>query len=157
MFPQEAVMTDATMSRPVSRELLTFGLIGIGGLLVDMAALAIALHVLGLDFYAGRLFSYLLAVTFTWYMNRRFTFIGVSRRAALKQWAKFTLANGVGAAVNYGAYVLVLQVGPAILLALGLEGLFSPLLPYAGVAAGSLSGMVFNFAISKFVVFRRPV
>ncbi len=149
-------MTDATMSRPVSRELLTFGLIGIGGLFVDMAALAFALHGLGLDFYAGRIFSYLMAVTFTWYMNRRFTFIGVSRRAALKQWAKFMAANGVGALVNYGAYVLVLQVGPRILAALGLDTLLGTLLPYAGVAVGSLTGMVFNFVLSKFVVFRRP-
>ncbi|MQP65097.1 GtrA family protein [Niveispirillum sp. SYP-B3756] len=149
-------MTDATMPRPVSRELLTFGLIGIGGLFVDMAALAFALHGLGLDFYGGRLFSYLIAVTFTWYMNRRFTFVGISRRAALKQWAKFTAANSIGALVNYGTYVLVLQVGPGILAALGLDQMLGPLLPYAGVAAGSVSGLVFNFAMSKFVVFRRP-
>lgn len=142
------------MSRSVSRELLTFALIGIGGLFVDMAALAIALHLLGLDPYGGRVFSYLTAATFTWYLNRRFTFIGVSRRGALRQWAKFLAANGVGAAVNYGVYVLVLRAGPALLAGLGLT-MAGPLLPYAGVAAGSISGLIFNFVLSKFVVFRR--
>lgn len=144
------------MSRSISRELLTFALIGVGGLFVDMAALAVALHLLGLDPYGGRVFSYLMAATFTWYLNRRFTFVGVSRRAALRQWAKFLAANAVGAVVNYGVYVLVLRVGPGILAALGLADMLGGLLPYAGVAAGSVSGLVFNFAMSKFVVFRRP-
>ncbi|SNR97576.1 MULTISPECIES: GtrA family protein [unclassified Azospirillum] len=144
------------MSRSISRELLTFALIGVGGLFVDMAALAVALHLLGLDPYGGRVFSYLMAATFTWYLNRRFTFVGVSRRAALRQWAKFLAANAVGAVVNYGVYVLVLRVGPGILTALGLADMLGGLLPYAGVAAGSVSGLVFNFAMSKFVVFRRP-
>lgn len=142
------------MSRSVSRELLTFGLIGIVGLFVDMAALAVALHLLGLDPYGGRVFSYLMAATATWYLNRRYTFIGVSRRGAIRQWGKFLAANAVGALVNYGVYVLVLQAGPAFLAAMGLEGA-GRFLPYAGVAAGSISGLIFNFTLSKLIVFRR--
>ncbi|WP_029014343.1 GtrA family protein [Niveispirillum irakense] len=142
------------MSRSVSRELLTFGLIGIVGLVVDMAALAVALHLLGLDPYGGRIFSYLMAATSTWYLNRRYTFTGVSRRGAIRQWGKFLAANAVGALVNYGVYVLVLQAGPALLTATGFEAA-GRLLPYAGVAAGSISGLIFNFTLSKFIVFRR--
>lgn len=144
------------MTQPVSRQFATFALIGVGGLFVDMAALALALHLLGLDPYAGRVFSYLMAATFTWYMNRRFTFTGVSRRGAIRQWARFLAANAVGALVNYGVYALVLNTAPWVITAAGLwPGLFTDLLPYIGVAAGSVSGLVFNFVLSKKLVFRK--
>lgn len=143
------------MSKPVSRQFATFALIGVGGLFVDMAALAVALHLLGLDPYGGRVFSYLMAATFTWYMNRRFTFTGVSRRGAIRQWARFLAANAVGAVVNYGVYVLVLKLGPWVIASIGLwPEVLTALLPYAGVAAGSVSGLVFNFVLSKKLVFR---
>jgi putative flippase GtrA len=143
------------MTQQTSRQFATFALIGVGGLFVDMASLAAALHLLGLDPYGGRVFSYLMAATFTWYMNRQFTFTGVSRRGAIRQWARFLAANAVGAVVNYGVYVLVLKVGPWVIAGIGLwpEGL-TALLPYAGVAAGSVSGLVFNFVLSKKLVFR---
>lgn len=144
------------MSNQVPRQFMTFALIGVGGLLVDMASLFIAQHLLMLDLYSGRVYSYLMAATFTWYMNRRFTFVGVSRRAALKQWARFIAANAIGAVVNYSVYVLVLRIGPAIIDMIGLwPQVLGALLPYAGVAAGSISGLVFNFVLSKKLVFRQ--
>ncbi|MBJ7415277.1 MAG: GtrA family protein [Niveispirillum sp.] len=143
------------MTQQTSRQFATFALIGVGGLFVDMASLAVALHLLGLDPYGGRVFSYLMAATFTWYMNRQFTFTGVSRRGAIRQWARFLAANAVGAVVNYGVYVLVLKLGPWVIASIGLwPEVLTALLPYAGVAAGSVSGLVFNFVLSKKLVFR---
>ncbi len=143
------------MTQQTSRQFATFALIGVGGLFVDMASLAVALHLLGLDPYGGRIFSYLMAATFTWYMNRQFTFAGVSRRGAIRQWARFLAANAVGAVVNYGVYVLVLKLGPWVIAGIGLwPEVLTALLPYAGVAAGSVSGLVFNFVLSKKLVFR---
>lgn len=135
------------------RELLRFAAIGVVALFVDMAALWFALELLGLGFYAGRLFSYLIAATFTWWLNREFTFKGVSRRGALRQWAKFLVANAVGGAVNYGVYAAVVTWGAGLVPA-ALDRLL-PLLPYAGTAAGSLSGLIFNFTASRLLVFRR--
>lgn len=143
------------MTNPVSRQFLTFALIGVGGLFVDMAALAVALHLLALDPYAGRVFSYLMAASFTWYLNRQYTFTGVSRRGALRQWARFLAANAVGALVNYGIYVLVLWVGPPMIAGIGLwPDTLTLLLPYAGVAAGSVAGLLFNFFLSRKLVFK---
>lgn len=144
------------MTQPVSHQFARFAVIGVGGLFVDMAALALALNLLGLDPYGGRVFSYLMAATFTWYMNRQYTFTGISRRGAIRQWARFLAANAVGALVNYGVYVLVLNTAPWVISAVGLwPGLFTDLLPYIGVAAGSVSGLVFNFFLSKKLVFRK--
>lgn len=143
------------MTNAVSRQFLTFALIGVGGLLVDLAALALALQLLMLDPYSGRVVSYLAAATFTWYMNRQYNFTGVSRRGAIRQWARFLAANGVGALVNYTIYVLVLWIGPKMIAIVGLwPTTLALMLPFAGVAAGSVAGLVFNFVLSKRLVFK---
>lgn len=150
-------MTDGTTPRPADsalpREFLTFAAIGVVALFVDMAALFVALEVVGLGPYTGRLFSYLVAASFTWWLNRNFTFKGVSRRGAVRQWATFLAANAVGGVVNYGVYAALVTWGPGLTPA-ALSGLLG-LLPYAATAAGSLSGLAFNFTASKLLVFRR--
>jgi putative flippase GtrA len=136
----------------VRRQFLTFAAIGLGGLVVDMAALWLALNALALGPYEGRVLSYLCAATFTWWLNREFTFTGVSRRGAMRQWGRFLAANAVGAAVNYTVYVAVLTLAPHLMPDLP-PGL-TALVPYAGVAAGSIAGLVFNFTLSRLVVFK---
>lgn len=137
----------------VPRELLTFAGIGLVALFVDMAALWVALEGLGLGFYAGRAFSYIVAATFTWWMNRTFTFKDTDRRGALRQWLRFLGANLVGGSVNYGVYAVIVTWGHG-LIPPALTALDS-FLPYAATAAGSLSGLVLNFTASKLFVFKR--
>lgn len=146
-------------ARPVSREILVFAAIGVGGLFVDMGALWLALRGLGLGrhpwgVYPAGLFSYFIAATFTWWANRQFNFQGASRRAALRQWLTFLSANGVGAVVNNGVYTVVVAVGTPAFVAAALPWV-PGLWPYGAKAAGSLSGMVFNFTLSKRLVFKR--
>lgn len=148
----DAASAPAAPAGGLRRELLSFAVIGGVALFVDMGALWVALNLLGLGVYSGGLFSYLVAATFTWYLTRTFTFRGVSRRRALAQWAKFLAANGVGAAVNYAVYAAVVTFGPPLA---PWPAVTLPLLPYLAKAAGSLSGMAFNFVASKFLVFRR--
>ena len=66
---------DAAAARRSLGQFLRFGLVGTAGFVVDAAALTAAMA-LGLGPYGGRVVSYLAAVTFTWAMNRRFTFAG---------------------------------------------------------------------------------
>lgn len=135
------------------REVLTFALIGVGGLTVDMAALWLAMTLLGLGPHSAGFVSYFVAASFTWWANRHFNFRGASRRAALRQWLTFLSANGVGAVVNLSVYNLVVALGaPAFVLAL--LPWVGPLWPYGGKAAGSLAGMGFNFVLSKRLVFK---
>ncbi len=126
------------------QELLRFTLVGAAGFVVDAGALTMVMHAFGLGLYSGRVFSYLCAATFTWICNRRFTFAARAGAPAL-EWLRFLGANAIGGAVNYGVYAAIVTftaVGEAW--------------PVVGVGAGSLSGMVFNFTVSKFWVFRRP-
>jgi putative flippase GtrA len=122
-------------------QFLRFCVIGTGGAVVDIGVLYFAMHVLTLNHYTGRAVSWLAAATFTWAMNRRFTFS--DGRPPLTQWAKFLAANAVGGLVNYGVYA-ALVAGSALVSAI----------PAIGVAAGSLVGLAFNFSASKWVVFR---
>jgi putative flippase GtrA len=125
------------------QELWRFTLVGAAGFFVDAAALMLATGSFGLGLYSGRVFSYLCAATFTWICNRRFTF-AERTGPPLVQWFRFLGANAIGGAVNYGVYAAIVTFS-----AVGAEW------PVIGVAAGSVAGLVFNFTISKFWVFRR--
>ncbi len=126
-------------------EFLRFAAVGVVGFLVDTAALYFAIHVLPLDLYSGRVFSYLVAATTTWALNRRFTFTRPDPAPPLLQWAKFMGANAVGGVINYAVYAAVITF-----TAIG------PQYPVIGVAIGAVFGLFFNFAINKFWVFRAP-
>lgn len=124
-------------------QFLRFGVIGVLGLGVDTAALYFAKDVLGLGLYGGRVFSYLVAATFTWACNRRFTFTAADAAHPIQQWAKFLAANAVGGVVNYVVYAALVTYWP-----------LAAAYPFIGIAAGSLSGMTFNFIASKRWVFK---
>lgn len=125
---------------------IRFALVGGGGYLVDTAVLAWDTSVLGLDFKTGRALSIFVAMAFTWLGNRYLTF--PDRRArtlsgALQEWLKFMGANGVGAVVNYGTSVLLVNLaGPP------LDHKF------VAQALGVLAGLIFNFTLSKKLVFK---
>jgi putative flippase GtrA len=128
--------------REILRQFLRFGMIGTAGVFVDGTALYIAMHGLGLDHYSGRLLSWLVAATFTWSMNRRFTF--EDKRPPFVQWMKFLAANAVGGLVNYGVYGLLVYFSPIVAA-----------YPIIGVGAGSIAGLFFNFTASKWMVFKK--
>jgi len=138
-------MTPPAFKNPDPRpfEFLRFAAVGVVGLFVDMAALTVALELLHLDVYSGRVVSYLAAATTTWALNRRFTFAPVVETSALRQWAKFLAANALGGLVNYGVYAAIVTF-----TALGAAW------PVLGVAAGSIAGLAFNFTVSKRWVFK---
>ncbi len=125
-------------------EFLRFSVVGVIGLLVDIAALTFALHVLNLGLYSGRVFSYLVAASGNWALNRRFTFAAADTSPPVLQWLKFLGANAIGGLVNYGVYAGLVT--------------FVPLVhdwPVIGVCAGSIAGLSFNFTASKLWVFKR--
>jgi putative flippase GtrA len=139
---QTAINTMSNHRAETLRQFIRFGLIGTAGFVVDSATLYGAMHLFGLDRYTGRLLSWFVAATFTWVMNRRFTFL--DRRPPFRQWLAFLAANAIGGAINYTVYAALVTFVPAVAET-----------PILGVAAGSIAGLFFNFTASKLVVFRR--
>jgi putative flippase GtrA len=137
--------------KQVAAEFARFSAVGAAGLLVDMAALYVAIELIGLSYIAGRGVSYLAAATFTWACNRSITFARTGPGGEVGQWARFIAVNSAGGAVNFAVYLFVVA---AIGSSTGLPPRFDPVLPYLGVALGSLSGLLINFTLSKRLVFR---
>ena len=129
-------------------QFLRFCVAGTIGFLVDVAVLYCAVGLLG--WYAARVLSFMVAVTVTWWFNRRFTFVlanarndHAGARFVLREYFRYVGSMMGGALVNYAAYVLVLKLVP---------------MPYAGaigVAAGSIAGLGVNFGAARLLVFRR--
>ena len=139
---------NALLARLAQSRFLRFALVGGAGFFVNEAALFVALHWIGLGRYGGVVFSFFAAVTFTWWGNRMLTFrdeaaSGIAAMAV--EWVKFVLANGLGFLVNYAVYAALITFAPAP---------FDN--PYLALACGTIAGLVFNFTLSKRVVFHAP-
>ena len=124
-----------------------FAAVGGAGYFVNLAILWLSTRYLGLDNYAAGAFSIFSAMCFTWLGNRYLTF--ASRRARgsalaiVREFLAFVGANLVGAVVNYAVYAALLRFAG------------SPLdNKYAAQALGVLTGLVFNFTLSRTVVFK---
>ncbi len=127
----------------VKAQFFRFGLVGVAGFAVDIAVLALCSDKLGLGLYAGRLVSFMAAVTTTWALNRTFTFRHEKSGSMPSEWAKFVVVNIGGGIVNYLVYAALVASQPYVAAH-----------PWAGVATGSLAGMLVNFFTSKKMVFK---
>jgi putative flippase GtrA len=126
----------------IGREFLSFAVVGVVGLVVDVAVLYLLAPWLG--WYVARVLSFLAAATTTWVLNRRYTFASRIGESG-SMWGEYLgyLVTMLGGAVlNYGAYVLTLH---------WVEGRWAAAL---GVAIGSLAGMGANFLSARYLVFR---
>ncbi len=124
-------------------EFLRFGAVGTIGFLIDAGVLQ-ALLSLGAGYYGGRAVSFIVAATGTWALNRRYTFRGqASGRSRLAEWLHWMTLMLAGGAVNYAVYAALVATSGTVRA-----------YPTLGVAAGSLAGMLVNYASAKWLVFR---
>ena len=115
---------------------------------VDSTILGCRHHWLGLDPFKGRALSMFCAMTFTWMGNRYFTFprsAGARQSSApsFMNGCKFVAANIVGALVNFGVYAALVHFASAPLNN-----------KYIALVIGVLAGLIFNFTLSKKLVFK---
>lgn len=90
----------------------------------------------------AQVIAFLLAVICTFFLNRRFSFPNTEKKW-FQQLLNYILGTSVGSFVNNTVYIVLV-----------LESKLFYSKPVFAVAIGSLLGMVFNFVISKFWVFR---
>jgi putative flippase GtrA len=121
---------------------IRFAVVGTVGFVVDAAVLYALIEGVNLGPLTARLPSFLCAATFTWSLNRRWTFAAGSTGRQLRQWGAYALAMVCGALVNYGCYALVVLILPEAVLT-----------PLVALAAGSLAGLVVNYTLASRVVF----
>lgn len=123
-----------------SKAFLSFTVVGALGFFVDAGVLLMAAH-LGLGLYAGRVCSYLAAATFTWVLNRNFTFQTQRSSSLLQEWFLYLISQLSGAAVNLLLYSALIYFSP-----------FFHSRPILAVAAGSIAGLLANFSASRLVL-----
>lgn len=120
------------------RRLLTFGLIGAVGFAVDGGLMMLFHKVLDVSVFAARPFSFLIAVTVTWWLNRSVTFYEIASLSRSSEWRRYVAVNTVGALINLGAFYFSM---------LSLAALVE--WPLVALAMGSLVAMFFNFWASQ--------
>lgn len=122
-----------------------FGLIGCVGFAVDAGVLTWLVRMHGWGLYEARALSFALAVTATWYLNRRYTF---SRRPSpdrRREYGRYFMVQTLGAVINLAVYVAVVAALPEISA--------YPVLP---LAAGSGVALLFNFFAARNFAFVVP-
>ena len=125
---------------------IRFGFIGGLGYFVNAGVLAFNTYVLHMDFAPAIGAAIFVSMCFTWIGNRYLTFAGQRARGPkgmAQEWLKFMGANAVGALANYlTALALVHYAAPP----------FSN--KFVAQAIGVLVGLMFNFTLSKTLVFK---
>ena len=118
--------------------LVQFLVVGLSGLVVNLTALTLLLRVLGPQKLDVAL-AIALSMVWNFVLNRRFSFSYARGQAVVRQFIGFVAACSVGAVVNY-------------FVTLGLWGAFEH--KQVPALIGVLVGTGFNFAASRFVIFR---
>lgn len=129
----------------LSRELRLFAVGGVGGLLIDASIVQMLVSFAHWNPYVARVLSFLVAATFTWWWNRRYTFAARhSGRSAHAEWLHWMGLMSLGALVNYAIYAALLLKFP----------LFHQW-PALAAASGSVVAALINFVTARTMLFKR--
>jgi putative flippase GtrA len=120
----------------------SFALVGVVGFIVDAVILSILFYFFGFGHFASRAVSFLVAVTTTWWLNRRKTFIGTASANWSAELLRYFFTQGIGAFINLGIYTLCIT---------SFE-LFAAI-PVIPLAIGASVALIFNFLSAKHFVF----
>jgi putative flippase GtrA len=135
------------------RRLLRFCAVGAAGFIVDAAFLYACASFLG--WYGARVISFFAAATFTWVLNRRYTFTNLKTEAEVNNESPLPPPDSMGR--QYGQYLLSMMLGGCVNYTVYVATVHWIQLPYTaliGVAFGSCAGLGINYVAASRVVFR---
>ena len=124
---------------------LRYAVVGFIGFSVDTLVVRLMIDVAGLDYFAGRLISFSVAVGVTWMLNRAWTFRHAGSDAGVRRAAVYVGVQVAGGVLNITAYNLAI--------------LAAPLLQHGAwivipEALGSAAGLCLTFLGAKHLAFR---
>ena len=129
-----------------AQRFVRFAAVGGAGFFVNEARFCSPMNCSQAGDKLGWFVAFIPAVTFTWWGNRNLTFAehASEGHAHVAEWARFVAANGLGAVANFAVYAVLTAYAP-----------WPFRIAYIALAIGILVGLVFNFTLSKRLVFRR--
>lgn len=133
------------MLQLINPKILSFGVVGAVGFVVDAFLLTVLTVELGLDVFPSRAVSFACATVVTWLLNRIFTFSRQASRepqARKKEYFLYLTVQMVGAALNFVVFLALIVWNPVLRQ--------MPIIPLAG---GAVIALVFNFTMSRKFVF----
>jgi putative flippase GtrA len=139
-------MSGTALAKLSGSRFLRFAAVGAAGFFVDEGVLFLGQHALGIGPYLARTLSIMTAMTFTWWGNRTITFhkeAASGLPAMAREWLRFVGANMAGAVVNFSIYVVLINFATPPINNY-----------YLATACGVGVGLIFNFTLSKYLVFR---
>lgn len=122
--------------------ILKFALVGVVGYVFDAACFHFLIEIVGV--IPGRIIAFLIAVSVTYFLNKRFTFEEIKDQSERSAYSKYLIANSTGGFINI-----------ALTIALVKSGLYPFNIGFVAVACGSVAGMFSNYFLSKTFVFRK--
>ena len=134
------------MKRAETKRLFAFGIVGAVGFLVDGGLLTLLSQTYGVNVYASRLFSFLVATIVTWLLNRSMVFNGAIAYTGNKrhEYGRYFLVQIGGAVVNLGIFSMLITVFPAL-----------HSIPIVPLAVGAIFGLIFNYSGARYWVFKK--
>jgi len=121
--------------------IIRFLIVGFLAFLLDASILTVLVKI-GVAPGLSRLPSVFAAIVFTWAMNRRFTF-ATKTAPTWAEFGKYVLAMGLGIAVNFGVYWLVLWLSES-----------ARAMPVVAAAIATMTAMTLNFFSARFLLHR---
>lgn len=131
----------------LSENFIRFGIVGVLGFCWDTGTVYSLRHFTNL--YVAGTCGFLVAATANWAVNRLWTYRHHEHAAPHVQWAKFMTANAIGFIFNRGVFFALVS---KFFSTAARTDIFSAQ-PVLAIAAGSISGLCFNYFLSKRFVF----
>lgn len=121
---------------------IKFCLVGGFGFLFDLSFFNLFYSVLKLNIFLSRALSFIFAVNFTWFLNRRYTYL-IKTQFKFNEWMQYILGVSFGSIINYSVFVFLISNWTLALH-----------YPIIAFAFGAISGLFFNFNMSK-IIFKK--
>jgi putative flippase GtrA len=125
----------------LTAQFVKFGVIGGLGFIIEASIITLVVHHWNWNPIEARIISFPSAVLATWWLNRKYNFR--SKNNLIAEGSSYFVTQLVGALSNLAVFVLCVSIYP----------LFAAL-PVAGLALGAAAGLLVNFTLSHFFVFK---